>query len=162
MTEQLTEQRLAEIRQRSADAAAGLWHYANDDVSLLLTALAERDHLLWRMATDNEAFLAGVDEGLRQARRAAEAAALAWDDWATADRLSAGPLRGIQDVFQALDRLPLVPSMPPEQARAEVDRLRAALEKIVELAASHSIPQSSWDIRRIEAEALKVLAGEEK
>lgn len=105
---------------------ARLASHAPADVPALLAAIEERDHLIWVMSQDQEAYRRGVEDGARRQRS---------DDLAWMKTNASTPNPALLQILESLpawtDREP--PPLPPDRARAECERLRAALRAIAML-----------------------------
>ena len=107
---------------------------AAHDLPALLAAIEERDHLIWVMSQDQEAYRRGVEDGRRREReettlwlqaQPGRADGVAYRDPGTVRALAA---RYLEREF--LDFGPPSP-LPPDRVREENVRLRAALRRIV-------------------------------
>ena len=110
----------------AALAIARLCATAAHDLPALLAAIEERDHLIWVMSQDQEAYRRGVEDGARRQRS---------DDLAWMKTNASTPNPALLQILESLpawtDREP--PPLPPDRARAECERLRAALRAIAML-----------------------------
>lgn len=129
--------------RQDADLVAGMWDYdqggvrrpedarfiaaARADVPALLAAVAERDHLVYVMSRDGDAYQRGREDGRRECVEELR-------DWAAQARgafeLEAEPY--LRKVAVEIEGRGQPPPLPPDRLRAENARLRAALARLVD------------------------------
>lgn len=104
---------------------------AAHDLPALLAAIEERDHLIWVMSQDQEAYRRGVEDGRRQYAEWAGGQIISWFGGAGWFNYHAKR----DDAYRILTDLGVdpPPPLPPDCARAECERLRAALRAIAML-----------------------------
>ena len=127
------------------------------DVPALLAAVEERDHLIWVMSQDQEAYRRGVEEGLRRALEATVGWAAEYDTPYHNVMFAQGRKAGHRDMVEYVRRLGVdnSPPLPPDRARAEAERLREALRQIAGLEArGATMAEMLGGMRRIAREAL--------
>lgn len=126
----------------TSDAAAiaivQLCATAAHDLPALLAAVEERDHLIWVMSQDQESYRRGVEDGRRQYAEWVGGQITSWfggTGWFNHHARR-------DDAYRILTDLGVDPPspLPPDRARAECERLRAALRAIVMLEADDDSP----------------------